>query len=115
VEKLPSRHPVSRAVHLRSSLLIRTTQHDLPCLVQGPLSPLPQDGCSCRITATFQKKSQVNKGFVVIRLQIHSAAKAVFGLLQVPCRLTNQPQQDIGRCTGTVRPHACLTQRGSSL
>jgi hypothetical protein len=49
--------------------------------VQGPLSPLPQDGCSRRISTTFQKKSQVNEGFIMIRLQIHRAAKAVFGLL----------------------------------
>ena len=41
MEKLPSRHPVPRAVHLRSSVLIGTTQHDLSCLVQGPLSTLP--------------------------------------------------------------------------
>src|SRR5262245_14243090 len=83
--------------------------------MQGPLRPLPQDGCSCCIAATFQKKSQVNEGFVVIWLQIHGAAKAVFSLLQIPCRLTNQPQQDIGRCTGTVRLHERLTQGGSSL
>ena len=55
--------------------------HDLSGLVQGPLSPLPQDGCSCRIAATFQKKSQVNEGFVVVRLQIHGSTKAVFSLL----------------------------------
>ena len=58
--------------------------HDLSGLVQGPLSPLPQDGCSCRIAATFQKKSQVNEGFVVIRLQIHGSAKAVFACCGSP-------------------------------
>jgi len=49
--------------------------------VPGPLGALPQDGCSRRIPAPFQKKSQVNEAFVVIRLQIHSSPKAVFGLL----------------------------------
>ena len=51
--------------------------HDLSGLVQGPLSPLPQDGCSCRIAATFQKKSQVNEGFVVVRLQIRLGQSSV--------------------------------------
>jgi hypothetical protein len=44
--------------------------------VPGSLSPLPQDGCSRRIAATFQKKSQVNETFIVIRPQIHGTAKA---------------------------------------
>ena len=69
----------------------------------GTLSPLSARWLPARIAATFQKQSQVNEGFVVLRLQIHSSAKTVFGLLQISCRLTNQPQQDIGLCTGTVR------------
>ena len=63
----------------------------------------------------FHQQCQVNEGFVVIRLQIYSPAKTVFGLRRVSCRLADQPQEDIGLCTGAVRAHAGLAQRGSGL
>ena len=81
----------------------------------GALGTLPQDGCHSRLAAMFQQQRQVNEGFVVIRLQIQRAAKTVFGLRRVSRRLTNQPQEDIGLCTGAVHAHGRLAQRVSDL
>ena len=88
---------------------------DLARILLGALGALPHDGCYCRIAAMFHQQCQVNEGFIVIRLQIHGSAKTVFGLLHVSRRLADQPQEDIGRCTGAVRAHGRLAQRGSGL
>ena len=63
----------------------------------------------------LHKQCQVNEGFVVIRLQIDSSAKTVFGLRRVSRRLADQPQEDIDLCTGAVHTYGRLAQCGSGL